>query len=84
MTSAIDITNERLERIHQAGYWRVVIHPTEFDERRIPTLGNAWSIVQAAQVALRGWDYPTIDEEERLNGGDYVQSGCDWANQIEI
>jgi hypothetical protein len=69
-------SEERLDRIHQAGYWRILMHPTAFDPGRIPTLAKAWATATCASVTLRAWDYPHIAVDEQVRGDDWVQSGA--------
>ncbi|MGD9893272.1 MAG: hypothetical protein AB7R89_31150 [Dehalococcoidia bacterium] len=83
MTVAIS-EQERLTLVHETGYWRVLIRPTVFEERRIPTLSACWRIVEEAKVRLRGWDYPHIDRHERIPGNDWIQSGSTFANHVEL
>jgi len=84
MTSTVSVTDQRLARIHQTGYWRVVVHPTEFLSRRIPSVDDCWRIVTEAQFNLRPIAYPHVDEQERQFGEDWVQSGGDWGSEIEL
>ena len=68
----------RVAKIHKTGYWRVNIRPTRFAGKLIPLLSDCWRIVETSKVVLRGWDYPHVDEEEKANGQDWIQSGIDW------
>jgi hypothetical protein len=83
MTAAV-VEHERLAEIHETGYWRVIIRPTVFEERRIPKLSQCWRIVDESQVRLRGWYYPYIDRDERVLGGNWIQSGSKRANHVEL
>jgi hypothetical protein len=67
-----------LSKIHQDGYWRTLIRPTEFKANRIPTLGRCKEIVQKSVVSLRGWDYPFYQENKLELGQDWIASSCDW------
>lgn len=73
----IDV-GERISKIHSTGYWRVTIRPTRFSDKLIPTLSDCWTLVESSKVALGGWDYPHIDDGEKANGQDWIQSGIDW------
>lgn len=77
MTTSVAEVRARLARIRSRGYWRVILHPTEFIQYRIPSLDKCWEIVESAQVNLR-WSlvYPTV--EERVQGNDWIQSGAEW------
>ena|SRR5215207_1389878 len=83
MTVAVS-EQERLALIQQTGYWRVVMRPTVFEERRIRTLSDCWRILEGAKVRLRGWDYPHIDRDERGQGNDWIQSGSTFTNHVEL
>ena len=74
-----------LAKVHTHGYWRVVIRPSSFDPKRIPSLGDCWEAVEACTVSLRGWNYPHIDRrpELRANGSDWIASGADFMGSIE-
>lgn len=54
MTAVATDISSRLARIHETAYWRVVLHPTEYDPRRLPTLETCRETVEAANVRLRG------------------------------
>ncbi len=74
---------QRLQKIHETGYWRVRIRPTEFRKNLIPSLGDCRTIMRSSLVRLRGWDYPRWAEEEIANGQDWIQGGSDWSSHIE-
>jgi hypothetical protein len=74
--------NQLLERIRGFGHWRVLLRPTSFQEGLFPNLSEAWNAVSAAQIRLRGWDYPHIEEKDPHN--EYIASGIDWNRHIEL
>lgn len=76
--------NDRLKKIKSTGYWRVEIRPTVFKKDRVQDLATLWSIIDTAKVLLSGWDYPHVDPVERSNGIDYIESGCDWFEFVEL
>lgn len=84
MTTTTRETDVRLARIHETGYWRVLVHPTVFEPRRIPTLHDCEKIIAATSVRLRGWDYPHIDRADYVRGDDWIQSGSDVGNHVEF
>lgn len=84
MTVATETTERLLALVHDTGYWRVILHPTAFDARRIPSLKACWSIMEESRVRLRGWDYPHLDDRYRRRGSDWIESGSDFADQIEV
>ncbi len=68
---------ELLNVIKSRGYWKVIIRPSVFDEKRISTLSECTRIIEESKVSLRGWDYPHYDREGRSNGLDWVESLTD-------
>ncbi len=84
MTSTIVTREGLLSRIKERGYWRVIIHPTEFDERRVATLAQCWQIIESAQVNLRGYlDYPRLPHE-RTEGTDWIEGGGEFSDDLEV
>jgi len=67
-----------LEKIKSGPYWRVNIRPYEFEEEKIERLAEIWELVARCQVSLRGWQFPYIDNQNKSNGQDYVQSECNF------
>jgi hypothetical protein len=65
-----------LSKIHQKGYWRVVVRPTKYDENRIPMLSECRRHVEESSVRLRGWDYPHL--RDVTNGKNWIESSEDW------
>lgn len=84
MTSIVIDDDKQLRLIHETGYWRVLIRPTVFEERRMPSLKHCWETVDAARVSLRGWDYPHINPKEKTAGADWIQSSVSLAGFIEF
>ena len=78
-------TQELLQKIHEEGYWRVIIRPTEFSPTRIPSLSRCREIVRASVVRLRGWDYPHWDDAKIRNMQDWIEGdeNEDWNHHIE-
>ena len=70
-------SSELLEKIKSTGYWRVNVRPTVFDANRIPHLSDCWETIESTQTRLRGWDFPHIDPDYRLNQDDSIESGVD-------
>ena len=71
-------TEQLLEKIKSKGYWRVNIRPTEYRERRLERLSDVHAIVKACQVSFRGWDYPSWEERDLRNEGEFVEGLVDW------
>ena len=74
-----------LADIHAAGYWRVVMHPSTFNEHRISTPQRCWEIVADAQVGYRPYAvYPYLRERERDYDQDWVQFGGDSGQGLQF
>ena len=74
--------NEILALIKSTGYWRVVIRPTVFIEKRVASLGILETAVRDSRVMYRGWDYPHMpDEIARL--GDHIRAADSWMSHHE-
>lgn len=84
MTSTAVNANELLTWIHQAGYWRVILRPADFQDDRIPSLSECWRRVEESRVSQRGWDYPYVDRDDSRAGDGWVQCGVAFGNLIEI
>ncbi len=69
-----------INKIKETGYWKVIVRPVEFDEKRILDKDTAAKIAEDSKIVFRGWDYPHIDRQERIvrSGPDSVSSFCDW------
>ncbi|MHB8576084.1 MAG: hypothetical protein ACYDCQ_12220 [Dehalococcoidia bacterium] len=86
MTSITTASDALLGRIHETGYWRILLHPTVFEERRIPTLRACEELIDASKVRLRVWDYPHFEPASRttIRGDDWLQCSTDFANYVEL
>lgn len=74
-----------LQKIRSRGYWKVVIRPTAFEERRIPQQADLYPIVRDNSVQLRGWDYPHVDHSSPpQRGDDWVGQEYDRGDDIEV
>jgi hypothetical protein len=74
-----------LNKIRMRGFWKVVIRPTTFQERRIARLPDLFPIVRKNSVQLRGWDYPHIDSSQKpRTGSDWVGQEYDRKDKIEV
>lgn len=69
------------DSIVAAPHWKVVVRPTAFDEKRLPTLGDCWRVMEAANVQVRGWDFPHVDYEGRSQGQDFIQSWVEFRGE---
>lgn len=50
-----------LDKIRSKGYWRVVVRPNHFAEKRVEDISALKPILQKSSVRLRGWDFPHIN-----------------------
>jgi len=55
-----------------------------FNESRISTLPECWRIIESCSVSLRGWNYPHVDREGKVNGNDWISSWCEFNGFGEI
>ncbi|MBI4202430.1 MAG: hypothetical protein HY532_04870 [Chloroflexi bacterium] len=75
---------EMLDKIHQGGYWRIVLHPTEFKPHRIGTLQECLAIIERSKVSLRGWDYPFVDPDNVIFGDNWISLAEDSEFEVEF
>jgi hypothetical protein len=68
--------NATVSRIMSRGYWKVIMHPSEFRRDRIANLLECQRLVENCKVSLRGWDYPHF--ERLVSSEDYICSETDW------
>jgi len=72
------------DRIEKAPHWRVTIRPEVFEEERISSLRECWSLTEASRVSLRGWDYPHVDYQNRKSGTDWIESWTEFDRHREL
>ena len=53
--------SELIDKIRSKGYWRVVVRPNHFVEKRVEDISALKPILQKSSVRLRGWDFPHIN-----------------------
>lgn len=75
--------NELVKKIQNYGHWRVLIRPTEFQEKRISTLKQCEALVELNKLSLRGWDYPHIQYNHKERHQDWVDSAVDNGSYVE-
>ena len=66
---------ELLDNIRSRGYWRVVIRPYSFIEKRIADRSELLHILEKTSVEYKGWGFPHID------GWRKPDNGPDWIGQ---
>jgi hypothetical protein len=74
-----------LGKIRTRGYWRVVIRPGVFEEKRIPNYSDLFQILTKNSVRLRGWDYPHVDYHRQPQcGTDWIGQEYDCQDEVEV
>ncbi len=74
-----------LEKIQTRGYWRVVIRPCAFVERRIENYIDLENIIRERAVELRGWDFPHVDSHTPFQREmDWIGQEIEWEHNLEI
>jgi len=67
------------EKIKSRGYWKIVIRPSNFVVKRIPSLKECVEIIRDNKVLLRGWDYPHYNLSKNPTPGEnYVEQSFCW------
>ena len=64
---------ELLAEIKSRGYWRVEMHSTEYQDKRLPTRRAMQDLLSSATVSLRGWPYPHFRAEEATYNGKWLE-----------
>lgn len=74
-----------LDKIRSRGYWRVVIRPAVFIEKRVPNILALFPLVEKRSVGLRGWGYPHVDSGVPPHVDvDWVGQEFDWNQYLEL
>lgn len=76
-------TQDLLDKLHEHGYWRVVIRPTAFQQDRIPLLKKCEEIVASSVVNLRGQEYPDVTGCQIIRGNDWIEASVDRTPYLE-
>jgi len=74
---------ELLTEIKSRGYWRVEMHSTEYQEKRLPTRRAMQDLINKAAVSLRGWPYPYFRAEEATYDGKGLEGQVNWGYHKE-
>lgn len=76
--------SEVLQKIRSRGYWKVVIHPATFMEKRVPNIGDLYSILEKTSVQLRGWDFPHLGPRTPPHiDKDWIEQESQWNHFLE-
>ena len=74
-----------LENIRSHGYWRVVIRPGNYVEKRVSNFSALYPLLQKISVQLRGWDFPHLDRHNDLDEDlDWIGQEINWSYYIEL
>jgi hypothetical protein len=63
-----------VDDIKGRGYWRVLVRPIPYVQRRVASLMELAKIADDAQVRMRGWDYPHTARAGATRGADWIGS----------
>ena len=74
---------ELLAEIKSRGYWRVEMHSTEYQDKRLPTRHAMQDLLSSATVSLRGWPYPYFRAEEATYNGKWLEGQVNWSYHKE-
>ncbi len=77
--------SELLEKIRSRGYWKIVIHPAAFLEKRVENISDLYPILQKMSVELRGWDFPHLDPHIRYRiDKDWIEQSSEVDQYLEM
>ena len=77
--------DELIEEIKSQAYWRIVIHSTEYQTKRLPTRAGLENLLSKATVSLRGWPYPYYKPkpDELVYNGKWLEGKINWERYRE-
>ena len=74
-----------LEKIRSRGYWKVIVRPTTYVEKRVLDKKTLEHILRTTSVSLRGWNFPHVDDfTEPDSGKDWIGQGIAWDRIREL
>ena len=77
--------SELLEKIRSRGYWRIVIHPATFLEKRVSKISTLYPLLQKISVQLRSWDFPRLDPRTPpVTDVDWIGQESEWERFVEV
>jgi hypothetical protein len=74
---------ELLQDIKSCGYWRIEIHSTEYQRKRLQSRAAMQDLVSRAMVSLRGWPYPYYRPEETTYSIKWLEGQVSWDHYRE-
>ena len=75
-----------LEKIRSRGYWKVIIRPTTFVERRIGSFADLHPLLQKTYVKIPNWrwEFPHLDNRTPLHkDSDWIGQESEWEQYLE-
>ena len=79
--------SEFLKKIQSRGYWKVIIRPNTFAEKRIADFAELHPILQKTYVQLRngGWEFPHLDYRTQPSANkDWIGQESEWEKYLEL
>lgn len=79
--------NEFLNKIQSRGYWKVIIRPNTFAEKRIENFAELYPIIRKTYVQLRywRWEFPHFNSPNAPhNGKDWIEQKSEWEAYLEL
>ena len=74
-----------LETIRERAYWKVVIRPSTFVEKRVLDKGTLTHIIRKNAVSYKGWNFPHIEGSGAVDRGpDWIGQEIDWKPILEL
>ncbi len=76
--------SDLLEKIRSRGYWKVIIRPTTFTEKRVQEKSTLSHILKSRSVSIKGWDFPYVDDFIEFDmGSDWIGQEIGWGRILE-
>jgi len=77
--------HELVKEIKSQAHWRIEIHSTEYQAKRLPTRPGMEDLLSKATVSLRGWPYPYygIRAEDLAYNGKWLEGKINWERYME-
>jgi hypothetical protein len=69
---------ELLQDIRSHGYWRVEVHSTDYQSKRLSSRAAMQDLLNRATVSLRGWPYPYFRAEETAYNAKWLEGQVSW------
>ena len=77
--------NPLLEKIRSRGYWKVVIRPSTFKDKRVQDRSTLEHILRKTSVSIKGWSFPNVDDFREFDEGpDWIGQEIEWKPILEF